>query len=53
MNPSDEEAATFARVIDQALQSDDYVRGKLVLDLAARTIPASSLVLDYGCDPAA
>ena len=51
MNPFDDEAATFARAIDQALQGDGYVRGRLVLDLAARTIPASSLVLDYGCGP--
>ena len=47
----DEVAGKFALDIDSAMHGDNYVRGKLFVDLAQKTIPVGGYVLDYGCGP--
>ncbi|MGQ0836552.1 MAG: class I SAM-dependent methyltransferase [Gammaproteobacteria bacterium] len=47
----DELAESFARETDRALRQNGYTRGRLVLELAQRSIPAGSSVLDFGCGP--
>jgi SAM-dependent methyltransferase len=49
-NPFDEVAENFARATDRALEHG-YLRGELVLEMAARGIPKGSVILDYGCGP--
>jgi SAM-dependent methyltransferase len=49
-NPFDEVAEKFAHATDRALQHG-YLRGELVLEMAAKGIPPGSVILDYGCGP--
>jgi 2-polyprenyl-3-methyl-5-hydroxy-6-metoxy-1,4-benzoquinol methylase len=44
-------ADKFARDTDAAMLSGNYLRGKLFLDLAKKTISPKSYLLDYGCGP--
>jgi 2-polyprenyl-6-hydroxyphenyl methylase/3-demethylubiquinone-9 3-methyltransferase len=49
-NPFDQVAEKFAHATDRALKHG-YLRGELVLEMAARGIPKGSAILDYGCGP--
>lgn len=51
MNTFDHAAQQFAEATDLALEHDTYVRGRLIVDMAARVVPAGGDVLDYGCGP--
>jgi SAM-dependent methyltransferase len=48
---SDTNAQFFARDIDTAIKDGCYRRGELFVEFAKRTLPAGSLILDYGCGP--
>jgi SAM-dependent methyltransferase len=48
---SDTNAQFFARDIDSAIKDGCYRRGELFVEFAQRTLPAGSLILDYGCGP--
>jgi SAM-dependent methyltransferase len=47
----DDVAGKFAKDIDQAMDTGNYVRGDLFVALAKKAIPAGGRVLDYGCGP--
>lgn len=47
----DKLAEEFAREIDRAIQRNAYARGRIILELAQRTIPSGHYLLDYGCGP--
>jgi SAM-dependent methyltransferase len=47
----DEVAEKFAGATDRVIEQNTYLRGKLIVDLAQRWVPARGEVLDYGCGP--
>jgi len=51
MNPFDNAARRFTESIDLSLEHNAYLRGELILNLAARVVPTGGDVLDYGCGP--
>jgi len=47
----DEAADRFARGIDGAIESGNYARGRLFLELSRSAFPPQGRILDFGCGP--
>jgi 2-polyprenyl-3-methyl-5-hydroxy-6-metoxy-1,4-benzoquinol methylase len=47
----DEAASAYANMLDDAIASDGFVRGRLFVEAIRREVPAGARVLDYGCGP--
>jgi SAM-dependent methyltransferase len=51
MTVFDDVAEQFAHAIDRAIATNNYLRGRLVLDLIRSAAGTRTSILDYGCGP--